>query len=122
MIDAQAAAEAADAIEMVLPPTVRVPRPAVVAAYLREHPDMVDIVNGLAAALAQEFKDEPAQIQLDVCVDDYVDERELIFNVRLANYGDSIIERLERASVPFDDQLSHASGWVVATTDFGQVE
>src|SRR5439155_21043302 len=91
LIDAQAEAEAADAIELALPPEISVPRPSVVAAYVAKHPEMLDIVKDLAVSLVREFEHEPAQIELDVCVDDYIDERDLVFNVRVAKYDQSLM-------------------------------
>jgi hypothetical protein len=122
LIDAQAATEVADELELKLPPEIKLPRREVVATYLGRHRDMLDIVSKFGVALADEFKHDCARIELDVQEDDYIDEQDLVFNVRVATYDESLMQRIDRVSDPFDDVLSRASGWVVATTDYGPVE
>jgi hypothetical protein len=117
LIDAQDDAQ----VEFLLPAEIRVPRPSVVAAYLREHPDVVEIVSGMADGLVTEFEYEPAQIELDQYDDPEIDDHYLTFMVRLPDYPDdvrSFIERLDRVSDGYGDRLTNLSGWLLVTTDF----
>src|SRR5207248_2026455 len=96
----------------------------VVAAYLRDHPDMVAIVNALGAALVREFEHEPAQIELDQYDDPEIDDHYLTFMVRLPVYPEDVralMDRLDRVSDPFDAQFTTVSGSVLVTTDFQPV-
>ena len=109
-------ADSADG-DMNLPPGISVPRPDAVAEYLRAHPDTVDVVREVAAALVDEFKHERSSIELSAEGDDYIDETDLVFNVRVAMYDDSFVDRLHRVEERFDDRLTHTTGSVYVTTD-----
>ncbi len=121
LIDEQATAEAADAMELSLPAEIRVPRPAIVAAYLGKHPDMVSIITDLGLALVHEFEHDPAQIELDQYDDPEIDDHYLTFMVRMPTYDDAFLDRLKKISRPFDDALTTASGWVLTMSDFRPV-
>ena len=105
-----------------LPREIFVPHPDAVAEYLRAHPDIVGIVHDLAAGLLEEFKHERLAIMLNAESDDYIDETDLVFNVRVGTYDDSFIDRLHRVESRFDDRLSRASGNVYVTTDHVSAE
>ena len=38
--------------------------------------------------------------------------------MRLVGYDDRTMERVDRVSEPFDEQLCNASGYLLVTTDF----
>ncbi len=101
-----------------LPPEIVVSDPSAVASYLADHPDLIDIIGEFASALVEEFRGERSEIRLDVKVDDYSDERDIGFNVRVSSYDESFIDRLDRLSELFDDRFIGRSGWVFSTTDF----
>lgn len=49
--------------------------------------------------------------------DDYIDETDLVFTVRVVTYDDQFMGRLHRVEERFADRLSHVSGSVYVTTD-----
>ena len=108
--------------ELGLPPEIVVPRPDAVAAYLRAHPDTVDVVRELASALIHEFRNQRSAIMLDTEQDAYVDEVDLVFNVRVAAYDQALMDRLHCVEERFDDRLARSSGSVYVTTDHVPVE
>lgn len=105
-----------------LPSEIVVPDPKSVATYLRAHADLVPIVRDLAVALVEEFRSEPAEIELSVYQDPEIDDPHLVFDVRLSRYDESFVPRLRAASEPFDRRRSTTDGWVIVSTDFGTVE
>jgi hypothetical protein len=105
-----------------LPPEIVVPRPAVVAEYLGTHPDLVQIVRDMAAALVEEFGNERSEIELALYQDPEIDDRYLTFYVRIPIYDDTLMPRLEAVSERFDDRRSRGDGWVLITTDHEPIE
>lgn len=101
-----------------LPPEIVVPRPDAVEEYLQAHPDSADVIREFAAALVDEFRRDRSAIVLDAEDDDYIDEKDLVFTVRVATYDDSFMDRLHAVEERFDDRLAQTSGSVYATTDY----
>ena len=101
-----------------LPPEIVVPRPGAVADYLRARPDLAQIVAEMARALLQEFANEPSQIELDVYQDPEIDDRYLVYYVRLPEYDEGFVDRLERVSAQFDGRSGTVDDWVLVTTDY----
>ena|SRR5438128_7110355 len=92
-----------------------------IAAYLTAHPDLAKIVPSVGARLREEFGKD-AQLTLRLYRDPEIDDRYLSLNVRLVGYDDRTMERIDRVSEPFDEQLCNASGYLLVTTDFRAAE
>src|SRR4051794_37854604 len=91
-------------VGLALPPEVVVPHPDALAGYLRAHRDLVDVVNGMAVALVEEFRGERSKLELIVDEDDYVDERLLVFNARAATYDQHFMDRPDSVYACFNDR------------------
>jgi hypothetical protein len=92
-----------------------------IADYLVAHPDLAKVVPSVGAQARKEFG-EDAQLTLRLYRDPEIDDRYLSLNVRLLSYDDHTMERIDRVSEPFDEQLCNASGYLLVTTDFRAAE
>ena len=92
-----------------------------IAAYLAAHPDLADVVPSVGARVREEFG-KNAQLTLRLYRDPEIDDRYLSLNVRLLGYDDRTMERIDRVSEPFDEQLCDVSGYLLVTTDFRSAE
>ena len=92
-----------------------------IAAYLAAHPDLAKVVPSVGARVREEFG-KNAQLTLRLYRDPEIDDRYLSLNVRLLGYDDRTMERIDRVSEPFDEQLCDASGYLLVTTDFRAAE
>lgn len=114
----QQLADAAPAeIGVQLPAEIVVAHPAAVAAFLWERPALAQIVAEMAPAILQEFAGEPSQVVLDLYEDPEIDDRYIVYYVRLPEYTDSIMERLYRVSEQFHGD-GESPDWVLVTTDY----
>ncbi len=84
--------------------------------YLLEFPDLLDVIP-IAVRAAKEIFPE-GQLVLGVYQDPEVDDRYLALYVRLPDYDESFLQRLEEAEAGFIDRLSNKAGWLQLTTDF----
>ena len=75
------------------------------------------MVPSVGARVREEFGKD-AQLTLRLYRDPEIDDRYLSLNVRLVGYDDRTMERIDRVSEPFDEQLCNASGYLLVTTDF----
>jgi hypothetical protein len=101
-----------------LPSEILVPDPSVVVTYLGAHPDLIDIVRDLAATLVHEFRDERSEIELSVYEDPEIDDRSLTFYVRLPEYDESLMPRLDAVTEKFDERFTNSDDFVLVTTDY----
>jgi hypothetical protein len=93
------------------------PHPRDVMAYLSSHRELAKIVPLVCEQARREFGEE-AELILTVYRDLEIDDRHLTLNVRLKSYGDLMVERMDRVTQPFEEQLCKASGYLLVTTDF----
>jgi hypothetical protein len=93
------------------------PHPEEVAAYLDSHPDLAAVLPSVCAQARQEFGDA-ATLSLEVHRDPEIDDRYLTLLVRLPSYADTTLERIDRVSQPFEEDLCRSSGYFLVTTDF----
>jgi hypothetical protein len=118
LLDAEDIERAADEVLAALTTQgVTVANAPEVAAYLAGHPDLADVVPSVGAQARKEFGKD-AQLSLRLYRDPEIDDRYLSLNVRLLGYDDHTMERIDRVSEPFDEQLCNASGYLLVTTDF----
>jgi hypothetical protein len=94
---------------------------AEITTYLAAHPDLANVVPSVGARVREEFGKD-AQLTLRLYRDPEIDDRYLSLNVRLLGYDDHTMERIDRVSEPFDEQLCDASGYLLVTTDFRAAE
>jgi hypothetical protein len=95
---------------------IALPSPADVRSYLRSHPDLAKLAPAICAEARHEFGPE-AELTLTVYRDPEIKNRHLTLMVRLPSYDHSILERMDRVTQPFDNNLSRASGFLLVTTD-----
>lgn len=88
--------------------------------YLLRFPGMIDVVLQAVDAARRHFPE--AQLVMEVYQDPEIDDRYLVLYVRLKQYNDSIVERLQRAEAEFLDHLADTEGWLQLTTDFREPE
>jgi hypothetical protein len=88
--------------------------------YLLRFPGMIDVVLQAVYAARRHFPE--AQLVMEVYQDPEIDDRYLVLYVRLKQYNDSIVERLQRAEAEFLDHLADTEGWLQLTTDFREPE
>jgi hypothetical protein len=94
------------------------PHPTAIASYLRSHRALGRILPAICEQARREFG-PTAQLTLDVYHDPEIDDRHLTLCVRVpCNGTGAIIERLDRVTAPFADELCRASGYLLVTTDF----
>ncbi len=89
-----------------------------VKEYLQKFPDIMDVLIKASASVKKYFP--KAEIVLDIYNDKEIEDRYLIINVRLEEYDESFLERLEKAESEFIKELSNRNGWLQLTTDFGK--
>jgi hypothetical protein len=95
-----------------------VPNQAVIQDYLASHRDLAKILPSICAQARREFGQD-AELILEVYCDPEIDDRHLSLYVRLPAYeNNTISERLDRVTQPFEDELCSASGYLLVTTDF----
>jgi hypothetical protein len=107
-----------DKLGIVLPHEIRVRRPDVVAGYVAAHPDVKDLVADMAAALVEELRSERSEIELALYQDPEIDDQQLTFYVRVSEYDDSFMERIDAVSERVESGRPPTLDWVLVTTDF----
>lgn len=88
-----------------------------VYSYLRDHREMIGLVEELAEPLLREFHSD-SQLSLELYRDRESDDHYLTIYVRQHSYQPTLFERIDSVVRQFDQQLSKASGWLQVTTDF----
>jgi hypothetical protein len=96
---------------------ISVPRPRDVSAYLRQHPDLADVVPALCAEARREFA-PPTELSLEVYRDPEIDDVYLTLYVRPATYETDLLDRIHRVTEAHAKDLARRSGHVLVTTDF----
>jgi len=105
------------AVGLTLPPEVIVTRPDEIAQYLRKHPDLTAVVGEMAAALVEEFRGERSEIEVVLYQDPEIDDRYLTLYVRVPNYDDTLVPRLDAVWERVDSGYPPTPEWVQVTTD-----
>jgi hypothetical protein len=105
------------AVELVVVPEVLVPNPAEVQDYLAAHPDMVELVERVSAAVARRFAGR-AQVSLELYRDPEIDDEYVTLCVRQDPYDEDIMDQIDEAAGDYPAELAELSGWFLVTTDF----
>jgi hypothetical protein len=97
-----------------------VPRPREVSEYLRQHPDLAELVPALCAEARREFDEanEATELSLEVYRDPEVNDRYLTLYVRQRNSGADLLPRIHRVGEAHAKDLAGVSGNLLVTTDF----
>jgi hypothetical protein len=91
-------------------------QPADLNAYLDAHPDLAAVLPVVCGRVRQELGPE-AELSLEVYRDPEIDDCYLRLCARLLSYDDETLERLDRVSQSFEEELAHGSGYLLLTTD-----
>jgi len=84
--------------------------------YLLQFPDIIDLIPRAIAAVKKHFPE--AQLVMDLYADPEIKDCYLVLYIRLNEYDDSFIDRLEEAEAEFLDDLGGKEGWFQLSTDF----
>src|SRR5436190_8283622 len=85
------------------------PRPREVHAYLRQHPDLAELVPVVCAEARREFG-SPTELSLEVYRDPEIDDAYLTLYVRQATYATDLLERIHRLAEASTKDLARGSG------------
>lgn len=88
--------------------------------YLAEFPDLIEVL--LRAVRAVKKYLPGAQLILKVYQDPEIEDRYLALYVRLPQYDEKVMERIEAAESEYIEFLADSKGWLQLTTDFGEPE
>jgi hypothetical protein len=85
--------------------------------YLALHPAVIDLLDGVLNALKSEFTSDE-QLALRLCHGYEADDPHLTVYVRQGAYDIMVINRIDRALEPLQQQLSKLGGQLLVTSDF----
>lgn len=94
-----------------------IPDPRDVVKYLAPHRRLAAVLPAVCEQARREFGPD-AELILKVYRDPEIDDRHLTLYVRVADYQDSIIPRLDRVTEPFEEELCNNSGFLLVSTDY----
>jgi hypothetical protein len=109
-------------IGVTLPSEIVIQKPSEAVNYLRAHPDLMDVVEAMATALVEEFKEERHEIELVVYQDPEIEDRQLTFFVRVMDYDDAFGSRMNAVWESVDRRHAPTPDWILVTTDFRPVQ
>ena len=94
-----------------------VPDPKEVLAYFTRYPDLAVFVPSVVSEVMKEFGYNTEMI-LGIYRDPEIDDSYVRLNLRLPRYDEHTMERIDRVTERFDEQLCKASGYLLVTTDY----
>jgi hypothetical protein len=94
-----------------------VPRSAEVRDYVRQYPDIINVVHRACDAAAAEFAGNAA-LSLELYVDPEIDDPHLMLYVRPEPFDPSVWESIERVRDLYADELADQTGWLHVGVDF----
>ena len=104
-----------------LPAEIVVKEPGEIDQYLRAHPTLTKVAVEMAAALVEEFRGEPSEIELAVYQDPEIDDRYLIYYIRLPEY-DALAPRLDALWKRVDSRFPLSGEWIQVSTDYQPIK
>ncbi len=99
---------------------VRLREPTQIREYLLEFPELIDVLPKAIKAVNKHIPE--AQLILEMYHDPEIEDCYLVLCVRLREYGEDVMDRIEAAESEFIDLLASKEGWLQITTDFGEPE
>jgi hypothetical protein len=105
-----------------LPAEIIVKQPNEIVQYLRAHPTLTKVAVEMAAALVEEFRGERSEIELGVYQDPEIDDRYLIYYVRLSEYDEGFAPRLDALWERVDSRFPASGEWIQVSTDYQPIK
>lgn len=102
-----------------VPKRVLLPDIVAVSRYLEEHPDVSRLLPELLSDVLRAFG---AGSQVSLSVGPRPEMDGLLAYVRLTEYGDDFLDRLEDFEAAYLDRLAALSGWIIVSSDFAPPE
>jgi hypothetical protein len=96
---------------------IGVPRPREVGAYLRQYPDLAELVLMVCAEARREFG-SLTELSLEMYSDPEIDDFYLTLYVRQPTYETDLLARIHRIADTYEKDLARKSGHFLITTDF----
>jgi hypothetical protein len=95
----------------------KIESPSKVRGYLDRYPEITEILSIVSEQVYQYF-DYKAQLYLNINDDDGADSEYLALYLRVSNYDESVMHRIEKIQKDYYPLLDNATGWFLFTTDF----
>jgi hypothetical protein len=91
--------------------------PSIVGEYLRNYPEIAELSKKVSDEVYRYF-DFRAKLYLEVRDHDDPDSEYLALYIRVPEYNDSVMERIEEIRERYYSSLNDMAGWFLFTTDF----
>lgn len=85
--------------------------------YLLKFPELIQLLSPTSEQLRKIFESE-TQIILQMYFDPEIDYHYLTFCLRLNNYNNDFMDKIELIHESFEQQMAKTAGWLLITTDF----
>ncbi len=95
----------------------KIESPSKVRVYLERYPEITEILSVVSEQVYQYF-DYKAQLYLNINDDGDADSEYLALYLRVPNYDESVMDRIEKIQKYYYHLLDNATGWFLFTTDF----
>ena len=89
--------------------------------YLLRFPDLLDLIPEVCTTVVQRFGKD-AQLSLKVRRDPGLEDGLLALYVRLKQYDDQVMDKIEDIRLEYSEELNRRRGWLLITTDFRLVK
>jgi hypothetical protein len=99
------------------PPDVLVRSPAEIDSYLKDYPELRDVLSAMCRSAREEFG-SVAELNLDVYHDPEIDDHYLSLIVRLPAYDQATTKRIDVVWGQSEDDISKSAGWLTLTSDY----
>ena len=94
-----------------------IPNPEEVSDYLRQYPDIIDLVEFACDETRDRFV-LPTQLSLELYRDPEIDDEYLTLYIRQKEYEKNIMDKIEEIQSTYIDEIADKTGYFLLTTDF----
>ncbi len=98
---------------------VQLEDPDSIREYLLQFTDLLDLIPRAVWVVRKHFPE--AHVVMTVYQDPEIEDRYLVLYIRLRQYDDSFLDRLEKAERDFLPLLTNKRGWIQLSTDFERI-
>jgi hypothetical protein len=98
---------------------VQLEDPESIREYLLQFNDLLDLIPHAVRVVRKHFPE--ARMVMTVYQDPEIEDRYLVLYIRLRQYDDSFLDRLEKAERDFLPLLTNKRGWIQLSTDFERI-
>jgi hypothetical protein len=98
---------------------VQLEDPQSIREYLLQFNDLLDLIPHAVRLVRKHFPE--ARMVMTVYQDPEIEDRYLVLYVRLRQYDDTFLDRLEKAERDFLPLLANKRGWIQLSTDFERI-